>query len=366
MDRSTLIGMVGAGTMGAAIAQGAAATGFTVLLNDRDPLVLERAMAQVKGSLSRAVEKGKISAAEADATLGRLKPTPDLTGLAPCGLVIEAIVEKFEAKAELFRALSAILAPDALMATNTSSLKVDDLAVAVTGPDRFLGLHYFFPAAVNPLLEIIKGAATSEAAMVQAVEFGRLTAKQAIRCRDSFGFAVNRFFVPYLNEAVRLLDEGFDPGEIDAVVIRAFKTAVGPFKLMDMSKPVIALHACRTLAGMGAFYEPAKSLVTKGESGENWNVAVAESVAPEREAVILGRIRGAILTAFFEAVDEEVAAPEDFDLGARIGLAWGWQPLSGARALGREAVEGMLARHFVGRPLPKSVAGLIPSSPSRS
>ncbi|MBI3444990.1 MAG: 3-hydroxyacyl-CoA dehydrogenase family protein [Magnetospirillum sp.] len=361
MDRSTLIGMVGAGTMGAAIAQGAAASGFTVLLNDRDPAVLERAMAQIKGSLGRAVEKGKISAAEAEATLGRLQPIADLGGLAPCGLVIEAIIETFEAKAALLRSLSAILAPQVLIATNTSSLKVDDLAKAVTGPERFLGLHYFFPAAVNPLLEIVRGTATTEAAMAEAVEFARLTAKQAIRCRDAFGFAVNRFFVPYLNEAVRLLDEGFDPAEIDAVVVKEFKTAVGPFKLMDMSKPVIALHACRTLAAMGPFYEPAESLVTKGNSGENWNVGVAQSVAPERAAVILGRIQGAILTAFFEAVDEEVAAPEDFDLGARIGLAWGWQPLSGARSLGRAAVEELLARHFAGRALPSSVATLIPS-----
>ena len=173
------------------------------------------------------------------------------------------------------------------------------------------------------------------------------------------GFADNRFFVPYLNEAVRLLDEGFDAGEIDRVVMQAFKTAVGPFKLMDMSKPVIALHACRTLARMGAFYEPAASLVRKGEAGGNWDTVIPESVAPERGAAILGRIQGAILTAFFEAVDEDVAAPDDFDLGARIGLAWGWQPLAGARTLGRPAVEALLARHFSGRDLPKSVAGLL-------
>lgn len=358
MTLESKIGLVGAGTMGAAIAQGAAACGFKVILNDRDPAVLARAMEQIKGSLGRAVEKGRMTEAGAAATLDRLTPSADIAGLAPCDLVIEAIIEKFEAKAELFRALSGLLSPAALIATNTSSLKVDDLAAAVTRPERFLGLHYFFPAAVNPLLEIVRGAATSDAVMDAAAAFAKATAKQAIRCRDAFGFAVNRFFVPYLNEAVRLVDEGFGPGDIDLAITRGFATAVGPFKLMDISKPVIALHACRTLAQMGPFYQPAASLVTIGESGKSWNAAIPAAVDPVIAATIVGRLQGAVLTAVLEALDEEVAAPEDFDLGARIGLQWGWQPCAGARALGRVATERLVARHFLGRPLPQSLAML--------
>ena len=355
MNLETKIGLVGAGTMGAAIAQGAAASGFTVMLHDRDPAVLDRAMAQIKGSLGRAVEKGRSTPAEAEATLARLVPVADLSGLGPCGLVIEAIIENAEAKAGLFRALSVLLAPQALIATNTSSLKVDDLAVAVTHPDRFLGLHYFFPAAVNPLLEIVRGAATSDLVMDQAAFFAEATGKQAIRCRDAFGFAVNRFFVPYLNEAARLVDEGYDPGEIDRAIVDGFGTAIGPFKLMDISKPVIALHACRTLAQMGSFYEPATALISIGESGKSWNAALPDTVEPAKAAVIIRRLQGAVLTAVLEALDEDVATSEDFDLGARIGLQWSWQPCAGAAALGRSATENLVRRHFQGRALPRSL-----------
>ena len=358
MSHDMMIGLVGAGTMGAAIAQGAAASGFPVILNDRDPAVLARAMGQIKASLGRAVEKGRMTAAEADATFGRLTPSPHLGGLAPCGLVIEAIIEKAEAKADLFRALSELLSPAALIATNTSSLKVDDLAAAVSRPERFLGLHYFFPAAVNPLLEIVRGAATSDAVMETAARFAHATGKRAIRCRDAFGFAVNRFFVPYLNEAVRLVEEGFSPGDIDLAITQGFATAIGPFRLMDISKPVIALHACRTLARMGAFYQPAALLVTMGESGQAWNAELPAAVDQAKAAVIVERLQGAVLTAVLEALDENVATAEDFDLGARIGLQWGWQPCSGARALGRAGTGRLVARHFQGRKLPDSLGAL--------
>ncbi len=359
MNLETKIGLVGAGTMGAAIAQGAATSGFTVILHDRAPAVLERAMGQIKGSLGRAVEKGRMTAAEATATLDRLTSSADIAGLAPCGLVIEAIIENAEAKAGLFRTLSGLLSPDALIATNTSSLKVDDLADAVSRPERFLGLHYFFPAAVNPLLEIVRGRVTSEAAMAAAAIFAKTTGKQAIRCRDAFGFAVNRFFVPYLNEAVRLVDEGFNAGDIDLAITQGFGTAIGPFKLMDISKPVIALHACRTLARMGPFYQPAASLVTVGESGASWSAELPASVDPAKAAIIVERLQGAVLTAVLEALDEDVAAPEDFDLGARIGLQWNWQPCAGARTLGRAGTKALVARHFHGRPLPRSLDALF-------
>lgn len=355
MTRDSVIGLVGAGTMGAAIAQGAAVSGYRVILNDRDALVVERSMAQIKGSLARAIDKGRMSAAEAEASYARLTPSTGLADLRPCDLVIEAIIENFDAKAALFRTLSSIVSAQTLIATNTSSLKVDDLAGSVTHPERFLGLHYFFPAAINPLLEIVRGAATSAGTMDKAAEFARATAKQAIRCRDAFGFAVNRYFVPYLNEAVRLVEEGMDAGEIDLAVTQGFGTAVGPFKLMDISKPVIALHACRTLAVMGPFYAPAPLLVRVGESGEPWNARMPASLDPDRATAIVERLQGAVLTAVLEALDEDVAAPDDFDLGARIGLQWSWQPVAGARAIGSTATERLVARHFQGRSLPKSL-----------
>jgi len=360
MGPQKVIGLVGAGTMGAAIAQGAAACGFRVVMNDRDPSVLDRAMIQIRGSLLRAVEKGRITGTEAEATLSRLSPQANQAALAECTLVIEAIIENAEAKAALFARLSELLPSDAVIATNTSSLKVDHLAGAVTAPERFLGLHYFFPAAVNPLLEIVRGAATSEATMNTAAAFAEATGKRAIRCRDAYGFAVNRFFVPYLNEAVRLADEGYEPGEIDRAITAGFGTPAGPFKLMDMSKPAIALHACRTLAQMGPFYQPAAGLIAIGESGQSWQAELPAEIMPERARIIVERLQGAVLTAVLEALDEEVAAAADFDLGARIGLAWIWQPWAAAQALGRAGTESLVARHFAGRALPGSLDRLGP------
>jgi 3-hydroxybutyryl-CoA dehydrogenase len=344
MDRTTRIGIVGAGTMGSGIAQGAAASGFTVILHDREPAALARAVAQIRDSLARAVEKGRLSAADAEAAAARVLTADKVAGLASCGLVIEAIIESAAAKEALFADLSSVLAADALIATNTSSLKVDDLARSVRHPERFLGLHYFFPAAVNALLEIVRGAATSAAAMAAASRFAEATGKQPIRCRDSFGFAVNRFFVPYLNEAVRLVDEGFTPGEVDAAVCAAFATPAGPFKVMDMSKPAIALHACRTLMQLGPFYHPAPGLVTIGEAGGLWNAIPPAELPAAAAAAIAERIQGAVLTAVLQALEEGVAEPADFDLGARVGLKWGWQPCAAARQMGRGEVERLVGR----------------------
>ncbi len=337
MDR---IGVVGAGTMGCGIAHGAAQHGYTVRLTDRDPAAAARGLAAIEASLARAVDKGKMSATTAEATRARLVPG-DVADLADCGLVIEAIYEDPAAKATLFSALTPIVSDEAVLATNTSSLRVDDLARAVRAPQRFLGLHYFFPAAVNPLVEVVRGKATSQASMDRAFAFVHGCGKQPIACRDVFGFAINRFFVPYLNEAVRLADEGWRPAEIDAVACQAFGTAAGPFRVMDLTKPAIALHAARTLANLGEFYAPAPGLIRIGGSGESWNAGEAALTADAD--MIAERLQAAVFLAVLQELDEQVAAPEDIDLGARLGLQWQWQPCAAMRALGRARVEALVA-----------------------
>lgn len=351
MDR---IGVVGAGTMGCGIAQGAAQHGYTVRLADRDPAAVARGLAGIEASLARAVSKGKMTSAAAEATRARLVPG-DLAALADCDLVIEAIYEDMDAKAALFTALAPIIDDEAVLATNTSSLRVDDLARAVRVPERFLGLHYFFPAAINPLVEVVRGAATSQAAMDRAFAFVRGCGKQPIACRDAFGFAINRFFVPYLNEAVRLADEGWLPAEIDAVACQAFGTAAGPFRVMDLTKPAIALHAARTLANLGDFYAPAPGLIRIGGSGESWNAG--QAALPADADAIAERLQAAVFLAVLQELDEQLAAPEDIDLGARLGLQWQWQPCAAMRTLGRARlttmVEPLVARH--GAALPASL-----------
>lgn len=336
------IGIIGAGTMGASIAQGAAQHGFEVVLFDVDGAVAEKAAGSTREAFGRLVAKGRMTAEAADAASARLKIAGDLKALGGTSLVIEAIVEAMAPKKDLFAALTPHLAPETLIATNTSALSVTELGAAVARPERFLGLHYFFPAAVNPLLEVIRGAATSDTTAAQGLAFGRATAKQPILCRDRPGFAVNRFFVPYLNEAARLVDEGYDPGEIDQVARVTFKTAAGPFRVMDLTKPIIAVHAARSLAPLGAFYVPAPSLVRVGESGQNWSPARSAEVTPERAAAIAARLQGAVFLAVLQALDEEVASPADMDQGARLGLQWEITPWAAMTALGQSAVEALL------------------------
>lgn len=333
------IGIVGAGTMGSGIAQGATINGYRVRLHDRDAAALQRGLAGIRDSLGRAVAKGKMTAGQAEDALSRLVPAERLDALADASLVVEAVIEVRRAKEELFRVLSEILQGDAVIATNTSSMKVDDLAAAVVRPARFLGLHYFFPAAVNPLVEVVRGSATSAKAMDRAFAFVRTCGKQPIACRDQFGFAVNRFFVPYLNEAVRLADEGADPGAVDAAAREAFQTAAGPFRVMDLTKPAIALHSTRTLAQLGPFYAPAPGLVRIGGTGGNWNPDPEAAPRPDAAA----RLQAAVFLAVLQELEEEVANPADIDLGAKLGLQWGWQPCAAMTALGREAVEAMVA-----------------------
>lgn len=343
------VGVIGAGTMGADIAQSGALGGFEVRLYDSRPGAAEAARGKIAGSLARAVDKGRMGRAEAEAALSRVRPAAELAELGACQLLIEAIVENFEAKAALFESLSEIAGPDALIATNTSSLRVSELARHVERPERFIGLHYFFPAAVNPLLEVIRGDASSEMAIEGALGFAQATGKQPILCRDVSGFAVNRYFVPYLNEAARLAEEGHAPGAIERRAKQLLDAAVGPFRVMDLTKPIIAVHAARTLERLGAFYAPAPLLVRQGESGELWQADETAAATAEAEREIDDRLLGAVFLAALQALDQDVASPADLDLGAKLALQWKRPPCQLMDALGREAVltllKPLLARH---------------------
>src|SRR5690606_31103349 len=156
----------------------------------------------------------------------------------------------------------------ALIATNTSCLQVGDLAQHVAAPERFLGLHYFSPAQVNPLVEVVRGAATSEATVQAALAFTRATGKMPLLRKDSYGFAVNRFFCPYAAEAARLVDEELaTTAQIDRLAESTLGVAAGPFRVQNLIKPRINLHAIRNLAPLGPFYAPADFLVRVGEAG---------------------------------------------------------------------------------------------------
>jgi 3-hydroxyacyl-CoA dehydrogenase len=337
------VGIIGAGTMGSGIATALAAHGVAVLLVDQDAARAEAALGEVRAFFARGVAKGRLTEDEAATAGRRVRALGDLAGLAPADLVIEAVFEDFDVKAGLFRALAAVLPAATLLATNTSCLRVDDLARHVAGPERFLGLHYFSPAAVNPVVEVVRGAATDPAVAERALAFCAATGKRPIPCRDSYGFAINRFFCPYTNEAVRLLDEGLGtPAVIDQAAKAAVGAGMGPFAVMNLVKTRINLHAIRNLAPLGPFYAPAPGMVAQGEADVPWPI---EGEPPPPEAVppgLVDRLRAAVFLPVLQLLDEDVAQPGDIDVGAALALRFGEPPCALMDRLGRAQVAALL------------------------
>ncbi|MCS7267499.1 MAG: 3-hydroxyacyl-CoA dehydrogenase family protein [Geminicoccaceae bacterium] len=360
------VGIVGTGTMGTGIATNLAQHGIAVRLFDVRPEQAKSAVAQAQAFWARSVERGRLSAEAAAAAATRLAVVGSLAELAACDLVIEAIFEDFTLKARLFEELSGLVPEDALVATNTSCLRVSDLARHMRRPERFLGLHYFSPAQINPIVEVVRGEATAAETIAAALAFCRATGKKPITCKDSYGFAINRFFCPYTNEACRLLDEGLaTTAEIDAVAEEAVGAAAGPFRVQNLIKPRINLHAIRNLAPLGPFYAPARSLIEVGEADRSFEIGEAGEIPPERRARIRDRLRMGVFVAVLQELDEEVAAPADIDLGAREALRFSKPPCALMDELGGAEVERIvrpaLERYGLARPAALDRVGRLSS-----
>ncbi len=228
------VGVLGAGLMGHGIAQVAAEAGYEVVLRESDESALKKGVAKIEKQLARAVEKGKSSQADADAVRGRIKPTVEYGDLAGCDLVIEAITENLALKIEMWREVDAIVKPEAVFATNTSSLSVIDQAAGTSRPEQFVGLHYFNPAQVMKLVEVVRCVTSSEEAFATALEFARSEGKLAIPTKDKAGFIVNRLLVPYMMDAVRAYEEGVGSvAEIDEAMKAGAGHPMGPLTLAD-------------------------------------------------------------------------------------------------------------------------------------
>jgi 3-hydroxybutyryl-CoA dehydrogenase len=244
------VGVVGLGTMGAGIAQIAAVAGNDVVGREVSEELGERARGRVEHFLGRAVEKGRLDAAERDAALGRLRTTTNLADLADCDLVIEAIVEELDPKRELFAELERVCAPDAILATNTSALSVTDIAAATEHPDRVIGMHFFNPAPVLPLVEIVRTAKSDEEVVDASYAWAEAAGKQPVRCNDTPGFIVNRILIPLLNDCVRVLDEaGVTPEHLDKAMTNGAGWPMGPCALLDLIGIDIHVHASEALQG---------------------------------------------------------------------------------------------------------------------
>jgi 3-hydroxybutyryl-CoA dehydrogenase len=228
------VGVLGCGLMGHGISQICAQAGWDVVVRELSQEKLDGGTAKIEKQLARAVEKGKIEQADADAVKGRIKGTLDYSDLADCDLVIEAITEDLDAKLEMWREVDGIVKDEAFFATNTSSLPVAEQAAATNRPERFLGLHFFNPAQVMPLLEVVRAEQTGEEAASLGFELGEKLGKTTVAARDNRGFIVNRLLVPYMLDAIRALEQGVGSVEdIDTGMMAGASHPMGPLTLAD-------------------------------------------------------------------------------------------------------------------------------------
>jgi 3-hydroxybutyryl-CoA dehydrogenase len=239
------VGVLGAGLMGHGIAQISAQAGWDVVLREVSQEKLDGGLAKIEKQLGRAVEKGKMEQGDADAARGRIKGTLDYGDFSECDLVVEAITEDLESKLEMWKELDGIVKDDAIFASNTSSLAVIDQAAATSRPEQFLGLHFFNPAQVMPLLEVIQTITTSEDALNTGFEFGQKLGKTTVHAKDKTGFIVNRLLVPYMLDAIRAYEEGAGTiDQIDTAMKAGANHPMGPFELLDF----VGLDTTRSIA----------------------------------------------------------------------------------------------------------------------
>ncbi|BAR98070.1 enoyl-CoA hydratase [Blastochloris viridis] len=356
---------MGAGSIGTGIAINAAHHGVHVVLIDTSAAIAERAKRRAAEVFSRFVSNNGMKERERAAALSRIEPSTSIADVTRADVVIESVYESFAVKAAVFDEISRFAQPDALIATNTSGLRVSRLAAHVANPGRFLGLHFFSPAEINPVVELVSAERTTGETADLARALLQATRRVVLPCKDSPGFALNRFFCAYSNEAARLLGERVGTvGEIERAAEDAFDAAAGPFRVLNLIKPGINLDAIRNLAELGAFYAPAPKMVEIGETGGTFEVD--RPLAPMDEVqydTVIRRVRGATFLAVLQELDEEVADARVLDTGAKLAFKFSRPPCALMDSLGRRAVEALVApfvaRYGVAMPVSIALVGRL-------
>jgi len=365
MNEITTIGVLGAGTMGAGIAQIAAEAGVEVLVHDAAEGATQRAQERVGGFLQRRVEKGELDANDAADALGRIRPVGSIEELGQADLVIEAIPEEIELKRDAFRRLDAASAPATILATNTSSLSVAGIASAAGRPQRILGMHFFNPVPLMALVEVIAGPMTDPAITDSVALFARRLGKTPVVAADTPGFIVNRVARPYYLEAFRILGEGV--GGVDSVddAMRGIGFRMGPFELIDAIGADVNFAVSQSVFGQffgDARYRPhplQRTLVEAGRlgrkagggcydydadggRGQPWTGLARRAAGPQPKrldaAQVEARILAAIVNEAASAVADGVASPDAIDTAMRLGTNWPEGPLAWGERIGLASV----------------------------
>ncbi|UCF85332.1 MAG: enoyl-CoA hydratase/isomerase family protein [Desulfobacteraceae bacterium] len=336
------IGIIGAGNMGSGIVQKAAQEGLSVVMVDVKPEFVDKGLSNIQTTLKEAVERKLFKPEQVDDILARIQGTTDLDATKDCDLVIEAVFEDMGIKKDLFAKLDEICKAETIFATNTSSFSVEELAQATGRPDRFVGLHFFYHPAKNRLLEIIPGPMTSPESVTACRQFAQLTGKTDILVKDTPGFAVNRFFVPWLNEAARILEEGWaNIPTIDKAAMDSLGIGMGPFKLMNVTGVPIAYHSALTLGNkLGPFYAPSAKLKAQFESGELW--PLDGEVEEANQARVSDRLLAVVFYVASELLEGGAAGMAGIDVGAKVGLRWRTGPFELMNRLGLDKAHGLV------------------------
>jgi enoyl-CoA hydratase/3-hydroxyacyl-CoA dehydrogenase len=316
------VAVIGAGNMGSGIVQKTAQEGLSVVMVDVHEENVKLGINKIRSSLREAVDKKILESSQVDEILGRIHGTVDLSDVKDCDLVIESVFENIELKKDLFKKLDAICDKETVLATNTSSFSVSEIAKVTKRRDRFIGLHFFYHPAKNRLLEIIPGVLTSSEAISVAKTFSKLSGKTDILVKDSAGFAVNRFFVPWVNEATRLLEEGVaNIATIEKAAKDLLGIGIGPFMLMNATGVPITYHAQTTLfENLGVFYRPSERLKAQVESETPWSIE--GDVEEDKIGIVWDRLLGVIFFTAASLLDERVTDIIGADVGAKVGLRW--------------------------------------------
>ena len=321
------IGIIGLGTMGLGIAQVFVQAGFFTIATDAQPLARASARQRMSEALNARVSAGKLTPEARDATLYNLHITASLADLAPCNLVIEAIIERLDAKQALFTELETILTPNAILATNTSSIPVASIASTAQTPDRILALHFFNPPTAMRLVELAPHAGTSTAALARARQITEAAGKTVIQCPDRPGFIVNRCARPYYGEALALLEEGHQATEIDAAMMAA-GYRLGPFALIDLIGADINLAATEGLSAAMQnhpryhVFAALKAQVASGHLGRKSGQGFLHpaQITPKANLEIALRIESTLINEAAWLLAEGGTTPEGIDTAMKLGL----------------------------------------------